>query len=216
MKRLSTPVAFVIGLICLASASSAEEATIPLFSDDPLCRRHQISWVLSPAGMGIIDLRLDPTRKCAGAVGGNTHTPFIGGGVGGGGGFGGFPSGQWPGLFTLSSGALFSENQFELEPPSDLFDPLPFFTGDTPPTGSAGGGNGGTTGFIGGGPGLPPNSELTMFSLLLDEDPDQPPSGNSSGPLSLDNQHLTAVPEPGSFLLLATGLVLAVRRFRRR
>lgn len=215
MKRLSKPIAFVIGLICLAPAVSVDAATIVVFSDDPRCRRHQIRWVLSPAGMGIIDLRLDPvsTGKCPAAVGGNTPTPFIGGGFGGG-GFGGFPSGQ-PGLMTPPSSALDSENQFELEPPSDLFDPPPFFTGDTPPTGSGGGGNGGTTGFIGGSPGLPPGSPQMMFPFLSG-DFQQPPSGNASGLQSLGDQNLTAIPEPGSFLLLATGLALAVRRFRRR
>lgn len=220
VTRLSTPAAFVTALIWLAPTSSAEAAMIVLFSDEPRCRRQQISWDLTPAGMGTINLRLDPvsTGKCEAAVGSTTITPLMGGGFGGGGGggvLGGLASGRWSGSITPPYGALEFEFEFVLVPEADLFDLLPSFTGDTPPIGGAGG-NDGTTGFIGGSPGLPLGSSLMMFSSLLDGDFEQIPSGNFSGRQSLDDQTLTVVPEPGSFLLFATGLVLAVRCLRRR
>ena len=112
-------------------------------------------------------------------------------------------------MITSPFSALESENQFLLEP-TDLFDSLPSFPGDT---GIGDGGTDGTTGSIGGSPGFPPGSP--PFTLLLDGDFDQFPPGNTSGLQSLDDPNLAVVPEPGSFFLLATGLVLAARRFRR-
>ena len=208
MKRIWTSLALVLGMIGLSPTLSAEAASIVPFADDPVCRRHQILWVMTPAGMGIVDMRVDTrsTAQCSTAGGSNAPPSFAGaGGIGGGGGLGGFSGGGFTG-FVNSPFDLESENQFELEPD----DPLSF-TGDPLPPGIGDGGAGGPPGFTGG-PGLPPGS---TFGFLLNDDPPIPP-GNSSSPLTLEDHSLTAVPEPGSFLLLATGLVLTVRHFRRR
>ena len=103
VKLISTPAALVlIGLIWLSSASSAEAAKIVFLEDDSCEEPQEINWVLSPLGIGAINIRLDlvSTNECE-EIDGGSSIPGAGGYGGGGGGIpGGFVGGQSPGSIT--------------------------------------------------------------------------------------------------------------------
>ena len=211
VKLMSTTATLVL-LIWLSSASSAEAAPI-VFPDDSCHEPQQINWVLSPVGIGAIVIRLDlvSTGDCEEID--SSQGSGGGGGFGGGGGGipgGGSPSGQSSGPNT--NGAFAADGELELKDPSDLDDLPPSFTGDLPPFGDGndppGGGGNDSPGIIGGSL----NSLLETFPLLSDDEFGPGDSGDE-GP---NDESLAVVPEPGSFLLLGTGLAMAVRRLRRR
>ena len=203
-----------MGLIWLSSASSAEAAPI-VFADDSCHEPQQVNWVLSPAGIGAIVIRLDlvSTDGCEEIDSNSQGSGGGGGGFGGGGGGipgGGSPSGQSSGPNT--NGAFAADGQLEFTDPSDLDGLPPSFTGNVPPFGGGddppGGGGNDSPGIIGGSL----NSLLETFPLLADDEFGPGDSGDD-GPI---DQSIAVVPEPGSFLLLGTGLALAARRLRRR
>ena len=175
VKLTSTPATLVLmGLIWLSSASSAEAAPI-VFPDDSCHEPQQINWVLSPAGIGAIVIRLDlvSTGDCeeidSNSEGAGTSG---GGGFGGGGGgiVGGSPGGQSSGPSTPPNGAFAGEDQFELTDPPDLEDLPSSFTGDLPPFGDGndppGGGGNDSPGIIGGSLSL----LLETYPLLSDDE----------------------------------------------
>lgn len=211
MKRISKSAIFLIGgLMWLASVSGAEAATLVGFSNEEACRPHQLPWMIfSPAGMGIVDLGLNllSTDEC------EEDLVAVQDGGSGGGGFGGvsggFPSGGAP-VSAFLPDALGSEGEFALTP--ELFDSSEFpgdDFGDSLNPAGPDGGNGVTFTFNGG------NVVLSLDGPLGDDDSGSP-RFDVTGPQNFDDPNLTVVPEPGSFMLLGTGLALAVRRLRRR
>ena len=197
----------LIALMWLVPAPAAEATPLIAFAEDSSCQPRELPWVIfSPSGIGIVDLRvyLPSIGQCKSLV------PFSDGWFAGGGplggGSGGFPGGLSPGSIASWPGALQGEGEFELGMSLDPFDPSPF-SGDFP--GGSPTGNGTGIGFTG-------SNLVPLIDSPFSDDFGSPRFEDGPGLSDLNGQNLTAVPEPGSLLLLGTGLAFAVRRFRRR